>query len=298
MSFKKWLIILLIILVNIILLIVKFFFVEIYTISGTSMYATLEDGDVVVVNKHNCNKIKHNDIIIFYSPTSNNYLIKRCIGLPNDTLLIKDNQVFINNYPIPNIKTLTFNYFIKLKKNYNIEKIFNKFDIKEGEKIIEIENIYNYTLTESQAQLLSFYKSIIDTIYQGCYKVGIRQKDIFPEDNKIKWNADNYGFIIIPAKTKTINLTYDNISLYEKIINIYEQNELYIKDSIIYINGIKTNKYTFKDNYYFVLGDNRHNSQDSRFWGFLPENYIIGKVVYTFRCSKNNIIKNFFKKIE
>ena len=104
--------------------------------------------------------------------------------------------------------------------------------------------------------------------------------NIFPFSKNYPWNVDNFGPITIPKKGVTIDLTIDNLPMYERIIDLYEENELEVKDSVIYINGDVAGKYTFKMNYYWMMGDNRHNSADSRYWGFVPEDHVVGKAVF------------------
>lgn len=218
-----------------------------------------------------------------YKPVDkkSNY-VKRCVGIPGDNLSIKDGVIYIDGklLQLPERAKPQFSYKVAFdgKTAVNLEYLFKDLDITDPAFFTDDtkrDTLFLSALTEAGAQRLKNTPGITAVVRQISKDV---DNGVFPHINK--WNRDNYGPIYIPEKGKTVPLTTETVPFYKAIISDYENNDLKINGSEIRINGQIATSYTFGQNYYWMMGDNRHNSEDSRYWGFVPENHIVGKPVF------------------
>ncbi|MDD4770782.1 MAG: S26 family signal peptidase, partial [Bacteroidales bacterium] len=235
---------------------------------------------------------------VVYRPVDRreNY-VKRCIGLPGDSLQIIQNQVYINGQKLEDRPGVQYNYLVQTKGGYFGEKQLKDWGIsKEDQTLLPPDHFYSHYLpfrTPTSSNPAPIYhlplthemflkmqqNPMVDTIMiepdvVGNFNTG---GPTYPLNDSIQWTRDNYGPIWIPRKGSSIELNEHNLALYERVIRNYEQNEVALLDGLVYINGALATQYTFKMDYYWMMGDNRHNSADSRAWGFVPEDHVVGK---------------------
>jgi signal peptidase I len=232
------------------------------------------------------------------------HYVKRCVAIAGDSLQVKNSQLYINGEPAESFEGQEYSYTVVLKEQLSDRALsqlgLSAEDIGNAGKNHGVRGYANLVLTQKAYEALKSSPSVVSITRNESYG-----SDCFPFSNKYPWSIDSYGPIWIPKKGATVALDVDNICLYQRIIQAYEKNTLEIKDGKIYINGAPTSTYTFAMDYYFMMGDNRHGSYDSRSWGFVPEDHIVGKPLMTWFSSdkdksfpRNIRWKRIFKSIK
>ena len=267
-------------------------------------------------------KIERNDIVVFNSPADTlfdmnnpnvdrNYykpidkktnLVKRCVGIAGDSLEVRNGYVYINGKQnvLPDRAQLQFSYYVQPKTSqFSPKQMKDMYGITDPFGIINNQNTYKFVAISDEAMSKFKNHPNVVSVTPIVEEKGVRNPGIFPHSPDYNWNNDFFGPIYIPEAGKTIDINLEVLPLYKRVITEYENNDLRIEGDQIYINDKLANTYTFKQDYYWMMGDNRHNSLDARAWGFTPYDHVVGKPVFIWMSwdGKNPRWSRFFTTV-
>ncbi|WP_211220218.1 signal peptidase I [Rudanella lutea] len=266
--------------------------------------------------------VKNGDVVVFNYPIEDQYppdlrtnYIKRCIGIPGDVVELRSQEVFINGKPMPTPPGVQHEYIVFTADQSWEDKYFRKFGIVNDYRDPDPNNHtlnwqpwQQYNDSTKQNELIG-YKVITTKETAEKFKTveGVKAVTLLVDQpgtgfgvyggEQTKWNRDFFGPLQVPKKGQTIQLTPQTIAFYGPVIQRYEDNgKVELTANSVTVDGKPITSYTFKQDYYFMMGDNRHNSLDSRFWGFVPEDHIVGKAVFVWMSIDPNP-ESFWQKI-
>lgn len=264
------------------LLFVHGFVLRWVTVRNTSMYATLLPGDLVGVERWPIwTGLERGDIIVFRDPVQDDrpmgqrqLLVKRIAGMPGDDVELRDGKLFVNGLPVPASPGQTSSWTVRLKAEADVRDLLVHLGLPP-DHVLPGQRMIHLPLNANLASALRERPEVVSVTPRGSSTA--TPDHLFPFGPNFRWNNDNYGPLQVPAARDTVGVTAYTLPIYDRIISRYEHNAMDVSGGELRINGKPADSYAFHQDYYFVLGDSRDDSSDSRYWGFVPADHIVGR---------------------
>ena len=255
------------------------------TIRSTSMYATLLPGDLVLVQRWPVwTGFQRGDIAVFRDPLKDReprskrpLLVKRIVGMPGDTVELRAGVLWVNGQRQDPPPTATWSHLLRIRAGHSPDSLMDLLRLPRnmlipGRRFLEVP--LNRRLADSLGTLPSVVSAEAMSLAKGA------PRHVFPFSQRYRWNSDDYGPIVVPGKGDTLRIDVDNLPLYDRLMSIYEGHRLSADGNSLSIDGSPLSTYVVEQDHYFVLGDSRHHSADSRYWGFLPGDHLVGRAAW------------------
>lgn len=270
------------------LIVLHAFVLRFVTVRSTSMFGTLHPGDLLLVERWTT-WMGHTrgDIIVFRDPLKDResmwqrpLLVKRLVALPGDTLEIREGRLLVNGAPFNEAASVTMSHLVRLREGSDPHAFAKRHGLPDALVIPGRSNLE----TALNAELVEMLEQDEDVISIAPMRLATGQRlNVFPFSPRYPWNGDDYGPIVIPKKGDVLRINVDNLPLFDRLMSTYESHRLSNSGDQLLIDGLPLTKYTVEQDYGFVLGDSRHFSSDSRYWGFVPMDHIVGRASLLYR---------------